>query len=58
MSWILSDKSPFHKNCKIHILSNPEYEFWNDMVDHDDGYIGIRIDINHTMSHTMNKYCQ
>jgi len=23
ISWILTDKSPFHKNCKIHILSNP-----------------------------------
>lgn len=42
LSWVLSDKSPLHKNCKVHILSNPEYDFWTDMVDKDDGYIGIR----------------
>ena len=42
MSWVLSDKSPLHKNCKVHILSNPEFDFWTDMVDKDDGYIGIK----------------
>ena len=42
LSWVLSDKSPLHKNCKVHILSNPEFDFWTDMVDKDDGYIGIK----------------
>ena len=47
LSWVLSDKSPLHKNCKVHILSNPEYDFWTDMVDKDDGYIGIRTEGKH-----------
>ena len=42
MSWILSEKSPFHQNCRVHILSNPEYEFWATMVNPDTGYIGIK----------------
>ena len=42
MSWALSNKSPFHGNCTAHILSNPEYEFWRQMVNPDDGYIGIK----------------
>ena len=42
MSWALSNKTPFHENCTVHILSNPEYEFWRRMVNPDDGYIGIK----------------
>ena len=42
MSWILSSSSPFHENCRVHILSNPEHEFWHRMVDPDTGYIGIK----------------
>ena len=50
LSWVLSDKSPLHKNCKVHILSNPEYDFWTDMVDKDDGYIGIRTEGKHFLA--------
>jgi len=31
----------------VHILSNPEYDFWTDMVDKDDGYIGIKTEGKH-----------
>ncbi|CAG5082997.1 Oidioi.mRNA.OKI2018_I69.PAR.g10253.t1.cds [Oikopleura dioica] len=42
LSWVLGDGSPFHKNCKVYTLSNPEQEFWERMQDPTDGFIGIK----------------
>ena len=43
LSWIICDNSPFKSRCKVYTLSNPEQDFWEQMADPTDGYIGIRI---------------
>ena len=42
IDWILDKTSSFSSNCRVYSLSNPEYAFWVDMIDPDEGHIGIR----------------
>ncbi len=42
LGWVVSNKSPVNDNCTVHVLSNPEFIFWRDMVDPTDGYIGLK----------------
>ena len=43
LSWIICDNSPFKSRCKVYTLSNPEQDFWEQMADPTEGYIGIKI---------------
>ena len=42
LGWVLSSRSPIDPNCTVHVLSNPEFQFWKEMCSTDGGYIGIR----------------
>ena len=41
-SWFLDDTINLSSGCKVYSLSNPEYQFWQEMADADTGHIGIR----------------
>ena len=41
-SWFLDDTINLSSSCKVYSLSNPEYQFWQEMADPDSGHIGIR----------------
>lgn len=42
LGWVLSARSPIHASCTVHVLSNPEFAFWQAMCSTDDGYIGLQ----------------